>query len=230
MPQKRLVGKNDAAIGYLRWSTGEQENSRIAQADAIASECGRRGATLVASFEDAGLSGRLPVSDRPGLLGAINALREHDAGLLVVARLDRVARDVVVSVLASRLVESAGGRIVSAAGEASDDSGPAGELMRTLLAAMAQYERAVISLRTSAALQARVERGLPVGRPSAADDADVVDRIRALANEHGPRANIIARELAREGVGREDRSGRLTRVQPRTVRAHLARLGLRRSQ
>ena len=52
------------------------------------------------------------------------------------------ARDVLNVALVERLVERRGGRVYSAAGEGTDDDGPTGQLMRTMVDAFAAYERA----------------------------------------------------------------------------------------
>jgi len=54
-----------------------------------------RASGVVSYFEDR-LSGGSKVEDRPAMLEAFGALRAAGAGLLVAAKRDRIARDVVV--------------------------------------------------------------------------------------------------------------------------------------
>ncbi len=72
--------------------------------------------------------------------------------ILLVAKRDRLGRDVLNVALVERLVERRGGRVYSAAGEGTDDDGPTGQLMRTMVDAFAAYERAIIRVRTESAM------------------------------------------------------------------------------
>ena len=104
------------------------------------------------------LSGGTPVEDRPRFMRALLDLREHRAGLLVVAKRDRLARDVVIAATAERLVADARARVVTADGVTCENT-PEGQLMRGLLDLFAQYERAMIRARTKAAMLAKGRRG-----------------------------------------------------------------------
>jgi DNA invertase Pin-like site-specific DNA recombinase len=107
------------------------------------------------------MSGSLPVVRRPQLLQAISALRRSD--VLVVQKRDRLGRDVVVVAMIEQLVALRGARIISCAGEGSDDDTPTGALVRGLMDLFAAFERQLISQRTSAAMQAKKRRGELVG-------------------------------------------------------------------
>lgn len=147
------------AVGYLRVSTGSQAESGLglaAQRSAVEGAAKRLGLELVAVHADEGLSGSLGLEDRPALLAAVSALGRGD--VLVVAKRDRLGRDVLVCAVLERLVAKRGAKIVSSAGEGSDDAGPSGELMRTLVDAFGQYERALIATRTKLALAAKRAR------------------------------------------------------------------------
>jgi|CZKU01.1.fsa_nt_gi hypothetical protein len=98
----------------------------------------------------------------PALRAALAALRTHRAGLLVVARRDRIARDVVLAVQFERDAARAGARLVSAAGEGNGDS-PADAFMRVVLDGAAQYEHALIRARTRAALAVKRAHGERIG-------------------------------------------------------------------
>ena len=154
---KRKPGDAKRAVAYLRVSTEEQSNGVEAQRAAIEAWAKRNDVEVVSWHEDR-LSGAIPVEDRPALLGALQALREAGAGLLLVGKRDRLARDVVVAATIEKLVKGAGGVVTSADGVSVEDT-PEGALMRTLLDAFAAYERAMIRSRTRAALQAKKARG-----------------------------------------------------------------------
>jgi len=153
----RRVGDPLRAVAYIRVSTEEQQNGPAAQRDAIAAWALRAGVRIEAWSEDR-LSGGTPPEDRPGLLDALDALRASGCGLLVAAKRDRLARDVVVAATIERLVQASGARVVTSDGVSAEDT-PEGSLMRTLLDAFAAYERAVIRARTRGALRAIAARG-----------------------------------------------------------------------
>jgi DNA invertase Pin-like site-specific DNA recombinase len=152
------------AIGYLRVSTESQADSGLgleAQQAAIEAAAARLGLTLEHTFTDT-VSGGLALEYRPALVSAIDAIRAGD--VLLVAKRDRLGRDVLNVAMIERLVERRGARVCSAAGEGTDDDGPTGRLMRQIIDAFAEYERALIRARTRAAMAAAKKRGQRVGQ------------------------------------------------------------------
>jgi DNA invertase Pin-like site-specific DNA recombinase len=151
------------AVAYSRTSTADQRNGIAAQDDAMRRFAKTQRLTIVATEVDCGVSGGERAAERPGFAAALHALREHRAGILLVAKRDRLARDVVEAAIATRLVEQAGARIVSADGVSAEDS-PDARMFRQMLDVLAEYERSVIRTRTRAALRSRRERGLRFAR------------------------------------------------------------------
>jgi DNA invertase Pin-like site-specific DNA recombinase len=147
----------------LRCSTDEQVLSPEAQRAALERWCATNGVTLAVVHEDLGVSGGAELEKRPGLMAALDSLRQHHAGVLLIAKRDRLARDVMVAAMVERLVERAGARVLAADG-AGNSEGPEGLLMRGIVDVFAQYERALIRARTKAALQVKKSRGERVGQ------------------------------------------------------------------
>jgi len=167
------------AVGYVRVSTEEQAQGPRAQRDALHRYARAHGLDLVEVHEDLGVSGAAPIDERPGLLAAFDAIDLYRAHVFLVAKRDRIARDVIVAAMVERLVTRAGARIESADGAANGD-GPEAEMMRGILAVFAQFERALIRTRTRAALaakKARCERtgSVPYGFKLAEDDVRLED-------------------------------------------------------
>lgn len=103
------------AVGYLRVSAQSQVESGLgleAQRAAIEAAAQRQGLTLGGVFTDAGVSGSLDADDREGLLAAIQQLRRGD--VLLVAKRDRLGRDVIKVETIGRLIERKGARVVLA--------------------------------------------------------------------------------------------------------------------
>lgn len=138
-------------IGYARVSTAEQNIDL--QLDALKS------AGCQKIFSDIGVSGSR--ASRPGLDQALEHLREGD--VLVTWRMDRVGRS-TRNILA--LVDDLQARAIEfrSLTEEISTTGPTGKLLLTLIAALAEMERAVLVERTQAGLAAARARGRVGGR------------------------------------------------------------------
>lgn len=216
------------ALGYLRCSTLGQDLSPDAQRAAILAYASRSGLEVVGFYEDIGVSGATEVEDCPGLSAALGALRPGMA--LVVAKMDRLSRDVFKHALVERLVTRAKAKIVSADGTGNGD-GPEAALMRAVVSAMAAYERALISLRTKAAMAVRRSRGQPTSGTAPTGYRIAGDRLLEVPGEMA--AVRLAQSLHASGLGYEAiarelwsrgyRSRAGTRIPRSTVARWLAR-------
>jgi len=207
------MATTNRAYGYLRVSTDAQADSGLgleAQRSAITAAAARLGLDLGDVFTDAGLSGALELEDRPGLFAAVNALKRGD--VLLVAKRDRLGRDVVAVAMLERLTARKGARIISAAGEGTEGTDAASMLQRRILDAFGEYERLIIGQRTKAALKAKRDRGeragnIPFGYSlnadgrtldANADEQHVIGLLREL-KAAGYTLRQIADELNRQG-------------------------------
>lgn len=198
-------------------STEDQNLGPEAQRAQINAWAARAGIEVAAWFTDHGISGSRPLEERPQLFAALAALREGGAGVFVVAKRDRLARDVVVAGTIDRVVANAGAVVVAADGVGNGEA-PADQFMRAIIDAAAQYERALIRARTRAALRVKRERGelvgsAPWGWQLAADgktlepcdgERAVIVRAKAL-RAAGMSLAKVAAQLGAEGV--ETREG-----------------------
>jgi DNA invertase Pin-like site-specific DNA recombinase len=141
--------------GYVRVSKDEQDNGAVAQESAIRDACPKS----VKFYEDR-LSGATEIQKRPALLAMIGVLAKGDT--VWVQKRDRIARDVVIAGMIVRLIQKRGATLQSADGIGNGDD-PAAALIATVVDAVAQYERALISMRTAAALAVKRERGEKTG-------------------------------------------------------------------
>lgn len=126
------------ASAYLRCSTDRQDLSPDAQRAAILTWAEREGVEVVAWHEDRGVSGGAELEQRPGLTAAVADLGPRGAGLLVVAKRDRLTRDVLTAALVERLCERAGARVASADGTGNGNT-PEAALLRSMIDAFAAY-------------------------------------------------------------------------------------------
>jgi DNA invertase Pin-like site-specific DNA recombinase len=137
--------------GYARVSTDGQT------LDAQQAELRKAGAERVFSEKISGA-----VTDRPALAKAISALGNGD--VLVVCKLDRLARSTrdLLNTLAA--IGEAGASFKSLGDAWADTTTPAGKLMLTVLGGLAEYERHLILARTSGGRQRAQQRGVRFGR------------------------------------------------------------------
>ncbi len=139
-------------IGYARVSTDDQD-LRLQRAALKEAGCRR--------IFDEKVSGAK--RDRPELARLLDQIRDDD--VVVVTRLDRLARSTKDLLdLAETLNEAAAG-LRSLAEPWADTTSPAGWMVLTVFAGIAEFERALIHQRTSAGREAAKHRGVRFGRP-----------------------------------------------------------------
>lgn len=155
-------------IGYIRVSTEEQASGGIsleAQAEKIRVYCKLYDLELIEVIQDAGESAKS--LKRPGMQRILEIFEtgHHPRGCLdgiVVAKLDRLTRSMRdLSYLLETYFESR--FILFSVSENLNPKTAAGRLVLNVLASVAQWEREVISERTSAALQHLKSMGKYVG-------------------------------------------------------------------
>lgn len=176
--RKRKIN-NQKAVAYIRVSTDEQTNGADAQRAAIEGWSKRTGIEVIEWCDDIGVSGAAPLDERPGLLDSMAKAFEQRAGVLVVAKRDRLARSIDMVVAVERLAASRSLSIVTADGVAAGDD-PNAVMMRGMLDLFAQYERAQIRLRTKLALAAKKRRGERVGQVPYGMMVDPADSARLI--------------------------------------------------
>jgi DNA invertase Pin-like site-specific DNA recombinase len=145
------------AIAYTRVSTAQQGKSGLgleAQQAALARFAEAEGYNLIQTFEEVETGkGSDALDRRPQLSAALKAARQHKAPI-VVAKLDRLSRDVhFISGLMTH-------RTPFIVAELGADADP---FMLHLYAALAEKERAMISRRTKDALAAKKAQGVKLG-------------------------------------------------------------------
>lgn len=158
-PQVSTINRAKATevIAYVRVSTEGQEDGTglDVQHNAIVAYAAANGLSVAQWHQDVESGAK----ERRGGLDALRAtVAAGGIGTILGYRLDRIARDALLSETLYREWTRAGVRIVSASEAMLDDS-LSGRLLRTILAGFAEYERAVIALRTSSGRKARVATG-----------------------------------------------------------------------
>jgi len=146
-------------IAYHRVSTREQGNFGLgmeAQRAAVAAYASATGGDILASYNEVETARKDSLRNRPELVKALAHARRCKA-TLVIARLDRLARSVLVT---SQLMAS-GVNFVAC------DNPHANRFTIHILAALAEHESRMISERVKAAFTAKRARGDDFKRPGA---------------------------------------------------------------
>lgn len=151
-----------SVIAYIRVSTEQQAAEGVslaAQASRIQAWAESVGHAVAHVFEDAGISGSR-MDTRPGLLSALAAMEQGD--ILVVYSLSRLARSTRDTLSIADRLEKAGADLVSLT-ERIDTTGAAGRMLFRLLAVLTEFERELISERTTTSLRHKREHMLVYG-------------------------------------------------------------------
>ena len=174
-----------AVFAYSRVSTKDQttENQRL--------DIERAGYKVHYFYSDEGVSGKVSASLRPQFKALLGQIRDGET--LVVSKLDRLGRDAqdvgaTIKALAARKIEV----IVLQLGKL-DLTSPAGKLMLTMLAAVAEMERDLLVERTQSGLARAKAEGKTLGRPVRADGAKRAELVKQFA-EPGASVSALARQ------------------------------------
>ncbi len=191
-----MMTKGTRIVGYCRTSTDEQANGVEAQRQAIESEAARKGWLVVSIVEEHASAKRR--SARPILDAAITLVESGAADALVVSKLDRLSRSLVdFGQLAERAKKNEWALVVLSPD--LDMTSSNGRMLANVLMTFAEWERDMISERTTDALAVKRARGERIGgRPSTLPE-QVVARIRRQAGE-GVALNAIAKGLNQDAI------------------------------
>jgi len=147
-----LIHIRDTLVGYARVSTDDQ-NLALQRAALKVAGCKR-------TFEEKVSGAR---RDRPELVRMLDQLRDDD--VVVVTRLDRFARSTRDLLEIAEQLNDMGAGLRSLAEPWADTTSPAGRMVLTVFAGLAEFERALIHQRTSMGRVAAQARGVRFGRP-----------------------------------------------------------------
>jgi len=187
-------------LAYLRVSTAEQVDGfgLSVQRKAIAGYAKANGMSVVRTFSDEGISGSNGLDTRQGLAEMLAVVESGQVSGLVVYRLDRLARDLVLQETLMARMRRAGVEVLSVTEPDIDSDDATRILVRQVLGAIGQYERALIRSRMAAGRAAKLAAGgYGGGRPPFGWRAEG----RELVPEPGEQAIIAEiRKLSAEGL------------------------------
>jgi len=200
------------AVGYIRVSTVSQVDDGVSlemQEAKIRAWADLNEHDLVEVYVDEGISGGN--DNRPGLLAAMEAVKKHKCALVAYS-MSRISRSTIHMLTLADEIQKANGDLVTLQ-ERIDTSSPTGKMVFRIMSAMNEFERDVISERTSEAMQHMKSQGkrvgsIPYGYQLSGDgetlskserEQEVVKHVRALRRD-GYTLRAISDELSKRGV------------------------------
>ena len=226
----KAAREHKEAIAYLRTSSatnvGSDKDSEKRQRDAVQRYADRAGVEIVACFYDAAVSGADPIDSRPGFAAALERIASNGVRTIVVETANRFARDLIVQETGYRLLRQQGIELIAADSPSSfvDDT-PTAALIRQVLGAVAQFEKAALVAKLKGARdRQKRETGKCEGRKSHAEiNCDVVNlakRLRRASPKTGERLSFAKIGLALAEVGHLNENGQP--YNPKSVRAMIS--------
>ena len=149
-------------IVYTRFSprkNSEECTSGEVQLAYCEQYCTKKEYTITKVFHDEAVSGSDEFREKLWL--AIECLGKGD--ILLVYKMDRLARNVYLSECIKRAVKKQGGTIEAVEGDIAGDS-PEQVMIRQILSVLAEYERKLIGQRTKASMRQHQVQGKKMGR------------------------------------------------------------------
>jgi DNA invertase Pin-like site-specific DNA recombinase len=141
-----MAAKKPTAVAYYRTSSaanvGPDKDSQRRQAEAVESYA--KGRHVIAdTFYDAAVSGADPVAGRPGFAALLAYCEAHGVGVVLVENASRFARDLAVQLTGHALLRARGIELVPVdAPTYFTDPSPTAEMVRQILGAVSQFEKA----------------------------------------------------------------------------------------
>jgi DNA invertase Pin-like site-specific DNA recombinase len=169
---KKQTLKSTKAVAYVRASKVDQEISPLMQRERIEAYCRMSGLELVDVIQES-VSAKFKLSKRPE--GAkVRKLLDDGVAHVVALKLDRLFRNAADALTTVEEWNEAGIslHIVDMGGMSLNTASSMGKMLLTMLAGFAEFERNVISERTSQALQHKKALGQKLGKLPYGFDAD----------------------------------------------------------
>jgi DNA invertase Pin-like site-specific DNA recombinase len=193
------------AFAYLRVSgKGQVKGDGFPrQTQAIKAYAAEHDIKIVQVFREEGVAGTKESMDRPAWAAMMTALHGNGVKVIVIEKLDRLARDLIVQEATIADLQKGGFTLISVAEPDLMAGDPTRIPMRQLMGAVAQYDKSQIVLKLRGArMRKRAAEGRCEGRkPFGRDDTEkaALDRMKALRGQ-GLAFDKIAVQLDSEGV------------------------------
>jgi DNA invertase Pin-like site-specific DNA recombinase len=200
-----MANRFKPAVAYLRTSSatnvGADKDSDKRQRAAIEAFAKPAGFAIVAEYYDAAVSGADPVDQRPGFADMLQRLATDGAKTIIVESPDRFARDLAVQLAGHDMLKALGVAIIPAsAPDFFTEDTPTAVLVRQVLGAIAQFEKASAVAKLAAARKRKREReGRCEGRkPLSETTPEAVALARKLRRRRPKAGQLSLRDVSKE--------------------------------
>jgi DNA invertase Pin-like site-specific DNA recombinase len=198
--KNRLAFRNELsrAIAYFRTSSatnvGEAKDTLKRQREAVEAFAKTAGYEIIAEYRDDAVKGSDPVDQRPGFAAMLAHIAGNGVRTVIVETANRFARDLIVQETGWRFLQGLGVTLIAAdSPDAFLDDTPTAVLIRQVLGAVAQFEKAALVAKLKGARQRKkAATGKCEGRKNYA--------------EINPEAVALAKRLHRYPVNNRKRS------------------------
>ena len=193
------------AFAYLRVSgKGQVKGDGFTrQLKAIREYAKAHGIRIARIYREEGVSGTKELENRPALSEMMEALHGNGVKLVLIEKLDRLARDLMIQETIIGDLRKYGFDLISATEPDLLSDDPSRVMFRQFMGAIAQWEKTVIVQKLRGARQrakakhGRCEGAKPYG--TLRGEAEVVERIRELRAK-GLGFDRLAAQLDKEGI------------------------------
>jgi DNA invertase Pin-like site-specific DNA recombinase len=197
------------AVAYLRTSSktnvGPDKDSDKRQLSSVQAYAKANGFDIVAAYYDAAVSGADPVTDRAGFAEMLERLLSNGARTIIVESPDRFARDLMVQLAGHDMLKAKGIALIAASAPTFflEDT-PTAVLVRQVLGAIAQFEKAGLVAKLAAARKRkRVATGKCEGRKTHAERRpEAVALAKALSRKRPKGGQMSLRAVSAEMAAR----------------------------
>jgi DNA invertase Pin-like site-specific DNA recombinase len=176
------------AVAYLRTSSaaniGADKDSEKRQRSAIETFARAAGYEIVDSYYDEAVSGADPVASRSGFAAMMERIAANGVRTIIVETANRFARDLIVQETGYTMLKERGIELIAAdKPDAFLDDTPTANLIRQVLGAVSQFEKAMVVTKLKGARDRKRATGVKVeGRKAY---AEISPEMVALAKKLG---------------------------------------------
>lgn len=196
------------ALAYLRVSgKGQIDGDGFTrQRLAIAKHAEAHGLEIVATFEERGVTGEAYGDTRPAWLEMLTACESQSVKIIVIEKLDRLARDLMVQETFIRDLKRSGIDLHSSQEPDLCSADPTRVMMRQIMGAVAQYDKAQIVAKLRGARErVKAATGKCEGKKGYGEHPAIPEEKKTLAwmrqwYEKTGSFNQVAKELNARGI------------------------------
>lgn len=199
------------AFAYLRVSgKGQVEGDGLSrQLLACQAYATVHGYEIVGVFQEEGIGGKTELANRPALSEMLSQMEDRGISVILIEKLDRMARDLMVSETILADLRKSGYTLLSTCEPDLCSEDPSRKLVRQIFSAIAEYDRAMIVLKLRGARQRlRSRNGKCEGRKSFGEKPGEIETLNLIRAWSAERKNSEEIAMYLNGLNKPTRTGK----------------------